>query len=125
MVSAEPAPRRVAIVDDSRVVRELVQSVLERAGMTTCVLSDAFGEDDTLRAFEPHIVLLDVGMSGVGEQGIRERVATFRALTGARIVLHSGREPDELAVLGERAGADGVLCKSGDIDAIVRTVSEG
>ena len=46
--------------------------------MTTCVLSDAFGEDETLRAFEPHIVLLDVGMSGVGEQGIRERVATSR-----------------------------------------------
>lgn len=115
-------PRRCAVVDDSRVVLDLLRVVLVDAGWDVSTHSEVSGLELRLREWGPDIILLDVGMPGVGERDLRQRVILLRVATGARVLLHSAREPAELEALGQRAGADGVLTKSGDFAAICATL---
>ncbi|MBK6811945.1 MAG: response regulator [Sandaracinaceae bacterium] len=114
--------RRCAVVDDSRVVLDLLRVVLGDAGWDVSTHSEVGGLELRLREWNPDIILLDVGMPGVGERDLRQRVILLRVATGAKVVLHSAKEPAELEVLGQRAGADGVLAKSGDFAAICATL---
>jgi len=114
--------RRCAVVDDSRVVLDLLRVVLTEAGWDVSTHSEVSGLELQLRPLRPDIILLDVGMPGVGERGLRQRVILLRVASGAKIVLHSAREPADLELLGQRAGADGVLVKSGDLAAICATL---
>lgn len=115
-------PRRCAVVDDSRVVLDLLRVVLVDAGWDVSTHSEVSGLELRLREWGPDIILLDVGMPGVGERDLRQRVILLRVATGAKVLLHSAREPAELEALGQRAGADGVLTKSGDFAAICATL---
>lgn len=110
------------MVDDSRVVLDLLRVVLTDAGWDVSTHAEVAGLELRLREWNPDVILLDVGMPGVGERDLRQRVILLRVATGAKIVLHSAREPDELAQLGQRSGADGVLVKSGDLAAICSTL---
>ena len=112
-------PRRCAVVDDSKVVLDLL---LTDAGWDVSTHSEVSGLELRLREWSPDVVLLDVGMPGVGERGLRQRVILLRAATGAKVVLHSAREPADLEQLGQRAGADGVFVKSGDLAAMCATL---
>ena len=114
--------RRCAVVDDSRVVLDLLRVVLAHAGWDVSTYSEVAGLELRLREWGPDVILLDVGMPGVGERSLRQRVILLRAATGAKILLHSAREPAELSRQGQRAGADGVLVKSGDLAAIGATL---
>ncbi len=111
-----------AVVDDSPVVCDLLRMVLARAGWRVQTHQDAFGIESSMSAFRPDLILLDVGMRGLEEGGLRERIATLKKLTGARLLLHSARDPEPLADLARRAGADGSLAKSGDISHILSTL---
>lgn len=111
-------PRRCAVVDDSRVVLDLMRVVLTDAGWDVSTHSEVSGLELRLREWHPDVILLDVGMPGVGERDLRQRVILLRVATSAKVILHSAREPAELEQLGHRAGADGVLVKSGEWAAI-------
>ena len=115
-------PRRCAVVDDSRVVLDLLRVVLTDAGWDVRTHSELAGLETRLREWGPDVILLDVGMPGAGERDLRQRVILLRAATGAKIILHSAREPAELSQLGSRAGVDGVLVKSGDLAALCATL---
>ena len=106
--------RRCAVVDDSRVVLELMRMHLTQAGWDVSTHSEMAGLELRLRAWGPDVVLLDVGMPGVGVDTLRQRVVLLRGATGAKVLLHSAREPHELVLLAQRSGADGALPKSGD-----------
>lgn len=56
------SPPRVLLVDDDEVVLEFVAGVLERAGMTTCSLTDPLRIFDELAHFQPDLVILDIHM---------------------------------------------------------------
>lgn len=115
-------PRRCAVVDDSKVVLDLLRVVLTDAGWDVSTHSEVSGLELRLREWSPDVILLDVGMPGVGERGLRQRVILLRAATGAKVVLHSARELADLEQLGQRAGADGVFVKSGDLAAMCATL---
>ncbi|MCA9574691.1 MAG: response regulator [Myxococcales bacterium] len=107
-------PRRCAVVDDSRVVLDLMRVLLTQGGWEVATHSELTGLELQLRAWAPDVVLLDVGMPGASTETLRQRVVLLRVSTGAKIVLHSARDPEALAQLAERSGADAVLVKSGD-----------
>ena len=112
------------MVDDSRVVLDLLRILLTGAGWDVATYSDVASLELRLRAWCPDVILLDVGMPGVGVDGLRQRVVLLRVATGAKILLHSARDPAELAQLAQRSGADGVLAKSGDTAAMFSALDE-
>lgn len=112
-------PRRCAVVDDSRVVLDLMRVLLTQGGWEVATHSELAGLELQLRAWAPDVVLLDVGMPGAAPETLRQRVVLLRVSTGAKIVLHSARDADVLVQLAERSGADAALTKSGDHVALL------
>jgi DNA-binding response OmpR family regulator len=86
--------RSVLVVEDHRPLRELVQTILNAAGYN--VMTAASG-DEALRITKEHpvdLLLTDIGMPGMNGDTL---VQQFQAQSGAsRVVIMSGREPEEL-----------------------------
>ncbi|MCB9626000.1 MAG: response regulator [Sandaracinaceae bacterium] len=107
-------------MDDSPVVLDLLRILLTAAGWDVATYSEVAALELRLRAWCPDVILLDVGMPGVGLEGLRQRVVLLHVATGAKVLLHSARDAAELAQLAQRSGADGAVPKSGDPTALLR-----
>jgi DNA-binding response OmpR family regulator len=100
----------VLIVDDSAIAREAVKDTLESSGLRVVTLESAFGFIRTLREKDPSLILLDVGLASMNGTKL-VRLGREHAPRGAKIVLYSGRSPEELAVDARDSGADGFISK--------------
>lgn len=126
------APRRVLVVDDSAIVRRLVEAQLGlRPGL---VVVGSVGSSEAalaaIDALQPDLVLMDACMPGMdGVEGAR----AVRARSAARVVLMTGSTGAEFRryqVLGLSAGATCVLQKDGVgqggfYDTVESVASEG
>jgi DNA-binding response OmpR family regulator len=100
----------VLVVEDERVVRELVQTVLAEAGHTCHLAADA---DEAARALAPghrfDLILLDVVMPHGSGWEVLERVRLAGDATPAIFVSGCGEVADR--VRGLRLGADDYIVK--------------
>ncbi|MFE3460696.1 response regulator [Nocardiopsis aegyptia] len=102
---------RVLVVDDQRLVREGIASLLGIQSGITVVGTAADGAEAVDRALElePDVVLMDVRMPGM--DGV-EAVAVLRERApGCRIVMLTTFDDEEYVVRALRAGASGYLLK--------------
>jgi CheY-like chemotaxis protein len=86
----------VLVVDDEHGVRDLVRSVLERAGMTAILCEDGEKGVDTFREMvgQVRLVLLDLTMPGLdGREALRDMRAIREDVPA---ILMSGYSPDDL-----------------------------
>jgi two-component system chemotaxis response regulator CheY len=112
----------VLVVDDSTAMRSLVCTTLRCAGFTCIEAADGAEALSQLAGHRVGLVLTDQWMEGMG--GL-ELTKTLKAGAANReipvVVLTSDVSPDRREALLE-AGALGVLSKTVDPDALVRTV---
>ena len=111
----------VVVVDDSEIAREAVKDTLEGAGYEVVTLESAFGFIRTLRERSPALILLDVGLASMNGTKLVQ-LARQHVGRGTRIVLYSGRSPEELANDARDSGADGYISKSTTGRALVLAV---
>jgi two-component system, OmpR family, response regulator len=111
----------VLVVDDSELARESVKDTLESSGLRVMTLESAFGFIRTLREKEPALILLDVGLASMNGTKLVQ-LGREHAPRGAKVVLYSGRSPEELAVDAKDSGADGFISKSTTDRALVLAV---
>ena len=98
----------VMVVEDERILRELVRSYLERAGLT--VLSTGSGAEAITLASSaaPDLVILDLGLPDVpGETVARE----LRAITPVPVLMLTARSSEEDRIRGLELGADDYVTK--------------
>ena len=114
--------RRVVVIDDSDIARDLISMILEEHGFEVAAHDSPFGLGPSLKRFDPHLVLLDLRMPGVTEENLRSVVSSFRAACGAWVVLHSAHERVEVVRILQHAGADGSLEKTDDDAAFVERI---
>lgn len=69
--------KRVLVVDDEPDARELVQTVLEKAGAIVQVASSAAEGFAMLQTLRPHVLVSDVGMPGEDGYSLIQRVRAF------------------------------------------------
>jgi len=126
--SAQSRIIRVLVADDHQLLREGIQSVLERTPDIRVVASVMDG-DAALQAFKtliPDLTLMDVRMPGAG--GI-EAIAAIRAYAPcARIIALSTYGGDALISKARKAGASAYLLKSMLSDSmlnVIRAVHDG
>lgn len=100
----------VVVVDDSEIAREAVKDTLVASGYQVVTLESAFGFIRTLRERQPALILLDVGLASMNGTKLVQ-LARQHVPTGTRIILYSGRSPEELAVDARESGADGYISK--------------
>lgn len=123
-----PAPIRVLLADDQRLMREGLRTLLELEPDLVVVGEAADGTEAVARAAElsPDVVLMDVRMPAMdGIEATRRIVAADPA---ARVILLTTFDEDEAAFDGLRAGAVGYLLKAvsgAELAAAVRTALAG
>lgn len=111
---------RVAIIDDSEIVRELVGFSLKPHGIEVQAFDDPAPAPGTLAVKPVDLVLLDLSFKGVDVGALVARLRA--AVPDCAVYLHSDRTPVELARIAETSLADGYIAKALGRDQFVSRV---
>jgi DNA-binding response OmpR family regulator len=112
---------KIVVVDDSKIVLDLVSETLLKDGFQVIAVSNPFGFSNLLRREQPQLALVDVTMPALlGTQLVE--IAVRAGGHDCRIVLYSDRPLTELAAMAKRCGADGFLQKDGDMAKLLQSV---
>ncbi len=121
-------PIRILLVDDHRIVREGLASMLSTQP-DMCVVGEAgTGTEAIAQAvcLLPDIILLDLEMPDLDGVGVLERVRV--ELPNVRVIILTAYGTDERILDAVRAGAKGYLLKGAGLDEVlhaVRVAAEG
>ncbi len=101
-------PTRVAVVDDDRFVREMLELGLSREGFIVKTAADGQAALQLVREWDPEAIVLDVMMPKIDGLALLPKL---REITQAPILMLTakGETADKVATLG--AGADDYLVK--------------
>jgi two-component system nitrate/nitrite response regulator NarL len=113
---------RVIVVDDDPFARYAMSDALGRGGIAVVAeAADGAEAVELVREHRPDAVLMDIVMPGM--DGIAATRRIVQELPDQVIILVSGGQDEELAVLGMRVGAVGYIGKDVGLDALPRVVS--
>ncbi len=99
---------KALIVDDDRVLADVVSFTLRRAGFEVVLAHDGRAALDRFREDVPQIVILDLELPGV--DGL-EVCRTIRSQSDTPIIMLTVRDSDEDVVRGLEIGADDYITK--------------
>jgi DNA-binding NarL/FixJ family response regulator len=102
---------RVLVVDDQRLMREGIASLLSIQPGITVVGMATDGEDAIAKALNlrPDVILMDVRMPGM--DGVAATAEVHRQLPGCQILMLTTFDDEEYIIAALRAGASGYLLK--------------
>ncbi|NUR08262.1 MAG: response regulator [Nocardioidaceae bacterium] len=102
----------VAIAEDDRDIRELVELILGEEGYATVAVPDGHSALEMCRRERPDLLLLDVSMPGeLSGLEVCRRIRSDEQIGGLPIMLLTARARDQDINAGYAAGADDYLVK--------------
>jgi two-component system response regulator AdeR len=108
VVPQPPVTPLVLIVEDEPRIAEVLEAYLRRDGCRTEWVGDGRGALQMLRAVQPDLVLLDIGLPGMDGHEVLKRV---RAEHATPVILVTARAEDLDKLLGLELGADDYVVK--------------
>ena len=99
---------RIAVIDDDRLVREMLEMGLSREGYEVKTASDGFAALDLVRHFDPEVIVLDIMMPKIDGITLLPRL---REITQAPILMLTAKGSTDDKVQSLSAGADDYLVK--------------
>ena len=119
-MAEEGAVKRILIVDDDDDVRGGLSRVLSlQPHLEVATAADGFEAGYQFARFEPHLVILDVVMPGMGGFDICERLRRIASDGQLKIVIltgYPGRDTSEHSII---AGADLYLTKPQEVSVLL------
>jgi two-component system, NarL family, nitrate/nitrite response regulator NarL len=119
---AIPANGRIAValIEDNRLVREALTTLLNRSPDIRVAGGDPSRHESVLRALDPDVVLLDLGLeNGDSLRLVRQVLSDFpRAAVIVMDLLPAYEELSEFVV----AGVSGFIMKDASLEVVVRTI---
>jgi CheY-like chemotaxis protein len=82
------APSRVLVVDDERLVREMLRDFLTAVGDEVCTAASGTEALEVLRTFQPDVIIVDMVMPGMSGTDVLDAVR--RAGLTVPVILISG-----------------------------------
>lgn len=109
----------IAIVDDTREIRTLLQDALEDAGYQTVCFASATMFEQSMRSLTPQVCIVDLGLPDRDGLSLVNKLSSD---TDAAIMIISGRSalPDRIA--GLELGADDYVTKPFEVAEVVTRV---
>ncbi len=112
------APKRVLVVDDNRDSAESMRMLLEYMGADVRVASDGREALQAFDAYDPAVVLLDIGMPGMDGYEVARAIRARSPARRAAIVALTGWGQAEDRRRSREAGFDHHLVKPADLAAL-------
>lgn len=111
----------ILLVDDEPALARLYGAAMQQRGFNVMLCSDGWEALERLQTRRCHLVLSDVEMPGMSGYELAGRL-TQRMERPCPILFLTGHDHVQGLRLGLEAGADDVLGKGGDFDAILRRI---
>ena len=113
--------RKILILDDSEICRDVVKVVLEQRGYEVIPLDSPFGFGAALNKERPDLVLLDAQMPGIpGDKLVQ--IVLRHSLHRCPILFYSELAADQLEKLVRASGASGFVEKTSDGETLARII---
>lgn len=121
-------PYSIVLVDDHKIVRDGIKTILERTPEFRLVGEAENGFDAVIvsKRVHPDLVLMDIGLPGMN--GIEATTEVLRHCPASRVIILSMYDDENSVVAAFRAGARAFLIKkasSSDLVDALRAVSKG
>ncbi|MGQ9474947.1 MAG: response regulator [Actinomycetota bacterium] len=117
-------PVRVLVVDDHRLVREGLVSLL-RLNPEIEVVGEASGGEEAVaraRSLKPDVVLMDISMPGMN--GITATRLIKKDLPESKVIMLTMLDQEGYVYEAVKAGATGYLLKNAGMDELVKAIKE-
>jgi len=118
---SELTGKRVLVVDDSKVIRSMLSSTIEKLGMTVALAINGKEAVEKNRDFKPDLIIMDLVMPEMGGldamMEIRHEVPDMKF-----IILTSSSRKDEI-VTAKMLGASDYLIKPFNMDQLVERIN--
>jgi diguanylate cyclase (GGDEF)-like protein len=112
LLAADSAdPYRILIVEDDRSQAIFAESILRKAGMTTCMVTDPLAALDQLDQFRPELILMDLYMPACDGMELTSIIREREAFVSTPIVFLSGEQNEEKHFEALDSGGDDFLAK--------------
>jgi len=112
LLAADSAdPYRILIVEDDRSQAIFAESILRKAGMTTCMVTDPLAALDQLDQFRPELILMDLYMPACDGMELTAIIREREAFVSTPIVFLSGEQNEEKHFEALDSGGDDFLAK--------------
>jgi len=107
----ESEPFRVMIIEDDRAQALFAESILRKAGMETCAVTDPFLALDSLEQFVPELILMDLYMPNCDGMELTALIRERERFISTPIVFLSGEHDADKRFDALSAGGDDYLEK--------------
>jgi DNA-binding response OmpR family regulator len=114
----------IAVVDDDRDVREMLQAVLEHAGYEVKLAANGLRLISTLRVDRPNLILLDVMMSWIDGLELCRAIKQNRDFGEIPIIFISGKTTPTDVAHGLACGAADYFPKPIDVERLLSRIGE-
>ncbi|MDI1449876.1 PAS domain S-box protein [Polyangium sp. 6x1] len=113
--SRPTGPRRILVVDDNVDVAESLSMLLGIAGHEVVTAHDGSAALEAARAFQPEVILLDIGLPGMNGYEVARRLRQDPALRETILVALTGYGHEEVRRQAKEAGFTAHLVKPVDL----------
>ena len=113
---------RIMLVDDEPLQLSLVGRTLRADGFRVVSTDSSLGVTNTVRTFQPHLMLLDVRIPELS--GDRLVPLVRRIAPETLLILYSACDQDQLRRLASTVSADGWISKSDDIGKLSKRLKD-
>ena len=125
-MSVPQGPKRILIVDDSMIQREVLRRVVERAGFEVMVADSAVQGIAMAHERRPHVIVSDVVMPDITGYHLCRFVKNDRYLGITPVILlTSSKVSKHDRFWGLKSGADAYITKSGDAAPLLAAINSG
>jgi signal transduction histidine kinase/DNA-binding response OmpR family regulator len=121
--AAEPARRRVLVVDDYPLAAESLMKMLQLGGHDARIAQDGLTALEEVRTSWPEVVLLDIGLPGMDGYEVAESIRSLPGTADLVLIALSGYAQNEDRRRSAAAGFNYHLTKPVDASALFQLIS--
>ncbi len=114
---------RVLVVEDNHDIRETSCQLLSMAGFEVKGVSTGSEALEQAPAFDPTVVLLDVGLPGLNGYDVARRLRDMPQFVSTKLIAITGYDTPEARALSAAAGFDHHVCKPVNFDELATLLS--
>ncbi|MGB3572157.1 MAG: response regulator [Phormidesmis sp.] len=116
--------RKILVVDDSPMLREMISSLLNKTGLSIAVAKDGSEAKEKIASDPPDLVVLDVVMPNMNGYELCRWVKSNEATKQVIVVLCSSKGEEFDRYWGIKQGADAYVIKPFKPGELVETVKQ-